>query len=217
MRAFHVLSLQKYGEFIMNNQPVVDVDVNDTLDFIKNSKSKLKIDGEDIPVSPLDFKINFKWNYSKSIEKAIDFYKTYKVSRDQLIDVLYQAHINLTNPGARTDLKDEQTWENWLKSVGISRTTAYRWLAKRDPVKLAAAEAKKEKQAKEHAVILEHNPYYDVDIMVREFIGQLRGCNQDERRYIKEEISNLFIDVIEDVENDEDNTEEFDDGLANVA
>ena len=117
----------------MNNQPVVDV--NNTLNFIKNSKSKLKIDGEDIPVSPLDFKINFKWNYSKSIEKAIGFYKTYKVSRDQLIDVLYQAHINLTNPGARTDLKNEQTWENWLKSVGISRTTAYRWLAKRDPVK----------------------------------------------------------------------------------
>ena len=144
----------------MTNQPVVDV--NNTLNFIKNSKSKLKIDGEDIPVSPLDFKINFKWNYSKSVEKAIGFYKTYKVSRDQLIDVLYQAHINLTNPGARTDLKNEQTWENWLKSVGISRTTAYRWLAKRDPVKLAAAEAKKEKQAKEAAAkrtaALEANP-----------------------------------------------------------
>ena len=73
-------------------------------------------------------KIPTTWDYKESVSKVKQVIYKWKNLTVDLASELYIAREVLSNPGSRTDLKENQTWSNYCKEIGTERMTIHRWL-----------------------------------------------------------------------------------------
>lgn len=90
---------------------------------------------------PNDLKVAEKsqWDYGKSISEIKPLVEAHRKLTLDLIRKLHVAQQALSNQGVRSDLTSSQmgqsspTFDEYLKAIGLPRTTAYRWLFLYDP------------------------------------------------------------------------------------
>jgi N6-adenosine-specific RNA methylase IME4 len=73
-------------------------------------------------------KIPMKWNYDQSVKKIKVLVYKWKNLTAEVVNELFIAREILSSQGARTDLKEEKTWEDYCEEIGVERRTANRWL-----------------------------------------------------------------------------------------
>jgi N6-adenosine-specific RNA methylase IME4 len=73
-------------------------------------------------------KIPIAWEYEKSVKKVKATVYKWKTLTIELANELYIAREILSNPGARTDLKKEQTWTKYCEEIGSEIHTVNNWL-----------------------------------------------------------------------------------------
>lgn len=75
-----------------------------------------------------------EWDYEKSVLEVRPLVESYRKLTIELIRKLYFAQQALSNQGNRSDLtsshlrRGSQTFEEYLKAIGLPKPTAYRWL-----------------------------------------------------------------------------------------
>jgi len=73
---------------------------------------------------------NTEWNYDQSVKRIRQLVVRWKSLSLEVLRELYFARMNLSNRGGRWS--NEIGWSDYLNDVGITRTTAHRWLGKYD-------------------------------------------------------------------------------------
>ena len=73
---------------------------------------------------------NTEWDYDQSVKRMCQLVVKWKNLSLEVLKELYTARMNLSNRGGRWS--NEIGWGNYLNDVGITRTTAHRWLGKYD-------------------------------------------------------------------------------------
>ena len=74
-----------------------------------------------------------EWNYDLSVQKMRQLVVKWKSLSIEILRELYLARMNLSAQGNRSDVTGEKVgWSQYLLDVGITRTTAHRWLGKYD-------------------------------------------------------------------------------------
>ena len=73
-------------------------------------------------------KIPTQWSYNQSVKKVKVLVYKWKNLTAEVVNELFIAREILNNPGARTDLKEKKTWENYCEEIGIEKRTANRWI-----------------------------------------------------------------------------------------
>jgi N6-adenosine-specific RNA methylase IME4 len=77
---------------------------------------------EEIPKVPV------RWNYWESVKEVKVFMFKWKGLTENLALELYIARTVLSKPGARTDLKPEQTWSQYCLDIGSQKRIVNRWI-----------------------------------------------------------------------------------------
>jgi len=73
-------------------------------------------------------KIPTKWDYNQSVKKIKVLVYKWKNLTAEVVNELFIAREILSSQGARTDLKEEKTWENYCEEIGVERSTVHRWI-----------------------------------------------------------------------------------------
>ena len=73
---------------------------------------------------------NTEWDYDQSVKRMRQLVIKWKNLSLEVLKELYTARMNLSNRGGRWS--NEIGWGDYLNDVGITRTTAHRWLGKYD-------------------------------------------------------------------------------------
>ena len=85
------------------------------------------------PLTNLPDLENVEWNYDLSVQKMRQLVVKWKSLSIEILRELYLARMNLSSQGNRSDITgDKVGWSQYLLDVGITRTTAHRWLSKYD-------------------------------------------------------------------------------------
>jgi hypothetical protein len=100
----------------------------------------------------------FTWNYDKSVSEVKMLVVKWSTLTVDLVEKLYKAREELSNPGSRSDLVTNdtrlKTWTGYLSAVGLERMTAHRWLERYIPEEhklLTVEELETKKQQEERA------------------------------------------------------------------
>jgi hypothetical protein len=93
------------------------------------------------------------WDYAASVERVRPMVVSWRTLTVELVDELYRAREELSNPRARTDLdcvpNGTQTWARYLDDVGLARTTVHRWLERYEPTEHRIMEPEEVEQRKQ--------------------------------------------------------------------
>lgn len=73
-------------------------------------------------------KIPVKWDYNQSVKKVKILVYKWKNLTEEVLTELFIARDILINPGARTDLKEEETWTQYCLEIGSDRHVVNRWI-----------------------------------------------------------------------------------------
>jgi len=73
-------------------------------------------------------KIPIKWDYNQSIKKVKVLVYKWKNLTVEVVNELFIAREILSNQGARTDLEEVKTWEDYCNDIGIEKRTGNLWL-----------------------------------------------------------------------------------------
>jgi len=73
-------------------------------------------------------KIPTKWDYNQSVKKIKVLVYKWKNLTAEVVNELFIARKILSSQGARTDLKEKKTWENYCEEIGVERSTVHRWI-----------------------------------------------------------------------------------------
>ena len=68
------------------------------------------------------------WNFDKSVQISQELIINWKKVTIELATELHIARLALSKQGARTDIKEARTWEDYCKELGIAKSTANRWI-----------------------------------------------------------------------------------------
>ena len=71
---------------------------------------------------------NVEWNYDQSVQKMRQLVVRWKTLSLEMIRELYLARMNLSDRASRNQIG----WMQYLNDIGLTRTTAHRWLGKYD-------------------------------------------------------------------------------------
>jgi hypothetical protein len=71
---------------------------------------------------------NVEWNYDQSVQKMRQLVVKWKSLSLEILRELYLARLNLSDRGSRNQVG----WSQYLNDIGLTRTTAHRWLSRYD-------------------------------------------------------------------------------------